>query len=46
MLMNVLNEQKTESDYLSGILLQLVQRHELQLPVIQTLYNLMEVKVC
>lgn len=44
MLMDVLNERKTENDYLAGMLLELAARHQLHLPVIQTLYSLMEAK--
>lgn len=44
MLMDVLNERKTENDYLAGMLLKLAERHGLNLPVIQTLYCLMEAK--
>ncbi len=44
MLMDVLHHQKTENDYLAGMLLQLAGRHGLRLPIIETLYHLMEAK--
>lgn len=44
MLMDVINERKTENDYLAGTLLEIAQQHGLDLPVIRTLYILMEAK--
>ena len=44
MLMDVLNERKTENDYLAGTALQLAKKHNLDVPIISTLYYLMEVK--
>lgn len=44
MLMDVLNERKTENDYLAGTLLTIAERHALKLPVIHTLYKLVEAK--
>lgn len=44
MLMDVLNERKTENDYLAGKLLELADHHEIDVPVTKTLYCLMEVK--
>lgn len=44
MLMDVINERKTENDYLAGTALQLGQKHGIKLPIISTLYYLMEVK--
>lgn len=44
MLMDVINERKTENDYLAGSALQLAQKHEIYAPIISTLYYLMEVK--
>lgn len=44
MLMDVINERKTENDYLAGALLEVAKRHNIHVPVISTLYYLMEVK--
>ena len=44
MLMDVNNERKTENDYLSGMALKLGEKHGLKLPLIRTLYYLLEVK--
>lgn len=44
MLMDVINERKTENQYLAGTALELGKKHGLELPVISTLYRLMEIK--
>ncbi|MCR4924157.1 MAG: 2-dehydropantoate 2-reductase [Lachnospiraceae bacterium] len=44
MLMDVFNESKTENDYLAGAALQLAKKHNINAPIISTLYYLMEVK--
>ena len=44
MLMDVINERKTENQYLAGSALEIAQKHGLELPVISTLYRLMEIK--
>ena len=44
MLMDVINERKTENDYLAGSALQLAKKHCIEVPIISTLYYLMEVK--
>ena len=44
MLMDVLNERKTENDYLAGTAIEVAERHGLTLPIISSLYYLMEVK--
>lgn len=44
MLVDVLNEQKTENDYLAGMALEMGKKHGISLPIISTLYYLMEVK--
>ena len=44
MLMDVLNERKTENDYLAGQVLEVAKRHDIQVPIISTLYYLLETK--
>ena len=45
MLVDVMNENKTENDYLAGEILRVAKKHEItDLPTIKTLYYLMEVK--
>ena len=44
MLMDVVNERKTENQYLAGSALDIAKKHGLELPVISTLYRLMEIK--
>lgn len=44
MLVDVLNERKTENDYLAGTLIKVAERHNIKTPIIRTLYNLLEVK--
>ena len=44
MLVDVLNEQKTENAYLAGTALAIGKKHGISLPIISTLYYLMEVK--
>ena len=44
MLMDVINERKTENDYLAGTALSVASKHGLDLPIISSLYYLMEVK--
>lgn len=44
MLVDVLNERKTENDYLAGTILQIAAQHGIECPIISTLYYLMEVK--
>lgn len=44
MLMDILNEQKTENDYLAGTALAVGNKHGIPLPIISTLYYLMAVK--
>ena len=44
MLMDVTNERKTENDYLAGTALQLAKKHGLNVPIISTLFYMMEVK--
>ena len=44
MLVDVLNERKTENRYLAGSALEIGKKHGLELPVIKTLYRLIEVK--
>ena len=44
MLVDVIHERKTENDYLAGTALEVAKRHGLDLPIISTLYYLMEVK--
>ena len=44
MLADVINKRKTENDYLAGMLLKIAEQHKLKLPVIETLYYLMETK--
>ena len=44
MLMDVINERKTENDYLAGTAIAIAKRHGIEVPIIQTLYYLMEAK--
>ena len=44
MLTDVLNGRKTENDYLAGTALDMGKRHDIPLPIISTLYYLMEMK--
>ena len=44
MLMDVINERKTENDYLAGTALRIAKKHGLNVPIISTLYYLLEVK--
>lgn len=44
MLEDVLNGRKTENDYLAGMALDMGRRHDISLPIISTLYYLMEMK--
>lgn len=44
MLMDVLNQRKTENDYLAGKVVEIAQRHDIAVPKIHTIYDLMEVK--
>lgn len=44
MLVDVLNERKTENDYLAGTALQLAKKHRIEVPIISALYYLIEVK--
>lgn len=44
MLEDVLNTRKTENDYLAGQLLNIADRHGLDLPIIRTLYSLIKIK--
>lgn len=44
MLMDVMNQRKTENDYLAGKVVEIAQRHNIAVPKIHTIYDLMEVK--
>lgn len=44
MLMDVLSERKTENEYLAGTLIRMAKTHGINVPVISTLYYLIEVK--
>lgn len=44
MLEDVLNKRRTENRYLAGELLDIAKRHDLDLPIIRTLYSLIKVK--
>lgn len=44
MLMDVLNERKTENDYLAGQVLEVAKKHDIKVPIISTLYYLIEAK--
>lgn len=44
MLMDVMAERKTENDYLAGTALAVGKKHGISLPIINTLYDLMDVK--
>lgn len=44
MLMDVCNERKTENDYLAGTALQIAEKHHLSVPIISSLFYLMEIK--
>lgn len=44
MLVDVINERKTENDYLSGKIVEIAAKHKIEIPVIDTLYNLVKIK--
>lgn len=44
MLVDVINERKTENDYLAGTILSIAQKYRIEVPTIKTLYYLMEIK--
>lgn len=44
MLEDVLNQRRTENEYLAGELLKMADKHSLDLPVTRTLFNLVKVK--
>ena len=44
MLVDVINKRKTENDYLAGYALKIAESHNINVPVIYTLYYLMKIK--